>query len=47
MFHMGVAADFRFGFRALRKSPGFALTAVVTMALGAGATTEILNAVLN
>jgi predicted permease len=44
-----LARDFAFAFRTLRKSPAFALTAVLTVALGIGASTAIfsvMNAVL-
>jgi hypothetical protein len=37
--------DFRFSLRQLTKSPGFAVTAIVSLALGIGATTAVFSVV--
>jgi predicted lysophospholipase L1 biosynthesis ABC-type transport system permease subunit len=37
--------DFRYAFRQLRRSPGFTLTAIVTLALGLGATAAVYSVI--
>jgi hypothetical protein len=44
-FAESVGQDIRYGLRQLRRNPAFAWTAIITLALGIGATTSIFSAV--
>jgi hypothetical protein len=41
----GVLQDLRFSYRELRKNPGVALTAIVSIMLGIGATTAVFSVI--
>ncbi len=41
----GVLDDLRFSFRELRKKPGLALTAIISLTLGIGATTAVFSVI--
>jgi putative ABC transport system permease protein len=44
-FRMGVLHDLRFSYRELRKNPGLALTAILSLTLGIGATTAVFSVI--
>src|ERR1700692_1715271 len=47
MFVTSVWRDLRYGWRGLRKQPGFTLLAILTLALGIGSATTIFSVIEN